>query len=1590
MSDNTLGTPRKTYPPVQCAGEFAEVMTAERAEGKTHVVAANHYKVSIQLSIIAVLSVLFACYDMTVALAVTLAFFAPGAYRLFRHKLSPPNLRALTPHLQCCVCSCALSLILWVEPCLPHLLLLLGLLRRVYMSTPSFRTSVAKITGFIRFLLFMWVMLPCVLLFSILWPTLCCLLAVVNLIRAIGIREFLVRTVKTPAFRLALFVWTVHKLRLIPLLVEIAAFQVQPLLPITEPHYNQLRGWCKQCDKLQGGVFGKTYKTTSQKLTTLPARFSPYLLPTALPDVDCGRRAISAISIKYKKQMIVKPTDRGTTVETMRHYLDLLYSRNIKINLFIAFETGLVNDTHAKSGDAVVLHLLNGVPHWEFCVPATPAHVPKVPIPTSSTSSPPSGATPSTPVVVTPVVENPIALAVPMALSTAADPVLLTLQLSSGHLHSAAYHLLQTAYDTPDVDTLHSTAAIDDLRVEHLTPVIFKTPFTPTSTALVVYKPPYSLVPTRYAAIGYHKLPPWYYSGPLRPFNPLNVPQFGFWILTMADRAFRVSGMYWGVTGLALPYEFDFLIAPTPWKHKRFEYKHFRPLKTLAGVPVVGTGRQQCLCGPCAFGLCNCTFNSSVVMMGCGPTSHEEVARLCACALAHRVDLALLNPAFKPRPLHTEPVAKPVCPTYLLAPFVVNGLHIGFRQDGIFLKPTLSSTVTMTHNHLLLSAVAHLPALSTAAHANAARMALSLRNEKYDRRIDNMTVPIIHDAKVEFPTARLIAAHVDSLVNPLPQVYLFPPVGNTMLGSQPLSLWLVLVLNYKILMHTLLSAFGVPSAPLLTDITQQGDLHTLTLPDRSAPEVTLGRFGQLTAMLSAALYASTLYAFGPLFGFSKLYVTVSVAIDLNLNFWLSTLQPLQRRVVTKALASFVGMGYFALYGTGVISRRHAIKSALFHLGSLATSKSCDHLSHKMVNAFLSKAVSDYPVPYYDPVQLKGYAKRFGRVKSTGVAGECPQFCLKRCAGCGLYPQTKFKWVKSLCPSCYTSLTTVPDDGTWQTAYANLLPLQLPTGVYHLIRAIGIKSFEPVPKAKPVDPTFIIHEPKRPRQEKPPRVNNCLTGIGFLPRYTTIANTKAMQKTGLQFRVGLSTPKCQVSWMPLVSRFVHPVNLLPWYPASHAKSYINDLIDFGVVDYNQPCWLDLQRPERRQVFEQALTKLHQGCTSMEPVQAFIKTELTQAQMKNVHWSLEEGIARIIQCVCALAQVLLGIFIVAYQRAFESAHHTGKFQYAGGMTPTQLNAFAAKFYVPGKYLTSSYTYELDFSMFDSTIGPEIHQFLAEIYKQSGLTFTPLIQSAFNHVANPAGYTSYGYRYAGKTMNASGRVDTAVLNAIVNMAAQQVVFTAHYNSMTVEEVLMDPRIIDETPMDLICLGDDSITVYPFKIDKQFLTDSFAKLGLVAPDSKIQIHEDFRRCTFLGCRPWPSVIDGEDVACWGPTIGRRLPKMGFCVDLKISPQLWLRGTSLAYLTTCQHVPIIYDMAMKVFNLTTGPTVIADSLKPTHTTDTRLKMVSHYLPGFFELVYERSWSELMELRDLVQQVVTLPAVISHPIMDWLTVVDPG
>jgi hypothetical protein len=173
----------------------------------------------------------------------------------------------------------------------------------------------------------------------------------------------------------------------------------------------------------------------------------------------------------------------------------------------------------------------------------------------------------------------------------------------------------------------------------------------------------------------------------------------------------------------------------------------------------------------------------------------------------------------------------------------------------------------------------------------------------------------------------------------------------------------------------------------------------------------------------------------------------------------------------------------------------------------------------------------------------------------------------------------------------------------------------------------------------------------------------------------------------------------------------------------------------------------------------------------------------------------------------------------------------------------------------------------------------------------------------------------------MNASGRDDTALANAILNGFAMTLSAAAAWYKKDL--MSLTPADVEslKTVLQLSVCGDDTLGFLPPLPDREraeFLTRLRANIGRFGFEAKAFASDKFSDGVYLGHRPLP--VNGRYY--WHKTLGRCLYKVGWQPDVVGDGAAYMHGIMRMHTLCSAHTPILADIATTYCSLRAGSKV--------------------------------------------------------------------
>lgn len=371
---------------------------------------------------------------------------------------------------------------------------------------------------------------------------------------------------------------------------------------------------------------------------------------------------------------------------------------------------------------------------------------------------------------------------------------------------------------------------------------------------------------------------------------------------------------------------------------------------------------------------------------------------------------------------------------------------------------------------------------------------------------------------------------------------------------------------------------------------------------------------------------------------------------------------------------------------------------------------------------------------------------------------------------------------------------------------------------------------------------------------------------------------------------------QYCWL-LIPGFAVPKDHLPW---------------------TREFWINSMPMRRRKPLQNALRKRlqrgepHKHYSKFKP---FVKDEhalwagVIDGELSN---EVVEAIPRTIFAPHDETHLDAGRYLKPLVQELKGVWHPENWIFYASSTPEKLDAWLNASCNAESYFCA------DYSAFERSHSPKSWDFMEGLYRQIYPGAEPEFWKALKAWREPSGVTKMPkfdarIEFKAQCMNASGRDDTSLSNAILNGMALAFSFAAALSGKTVLEVGVEELRRAQELVRIAVMGDDSLVACSFDVAKyqEKILESLRLFGFVVKSfATPNLHD----VTFLGMMPYP--VAGRFY--WGPTIGRRMYKAFWQHDAKGNLPAWTKGAA-QQLMLCACVPIVYDCAVQVDTVLAG-----------------------------------------------------------------------
>lgn len=516
---------------------------------------------------------------------------------------------------------------------------------------------------------------------------------------------------------------------------------------------------------------------------------------------------------------------------------------------------------------------------------------------------------------------------------------------------------------------------------------------------------------------------------------------------------------------------------------------------------------------------------------------------------------------------------------------------------------------------------------------------------------------------------------------------------------------------------------------------------------------------------------------------------------------------------------------------------------------------------------------------------------------------------------------------------------------------------------------------------------------------PPRFTHTLAGIALAgARPMVSANTSYNKGKALCGRVFRQQPRAEWGRGPCPE-------IWRW-----ARQFVPELLgEFTTERMSVEEWLDSMPSRRRKALRAAYLKYQRAGWTEGYVKfaAFVKTELLPGFGKRGGDldRLLEMMDRIIQGPRDETHVIAGPWLKPLLKKLKTLWRPDGPIFYGSAGPEDLHVWLQRLVEAStKDAQPGLLFWSDFTMFDNTHSQESWAFLEWLYSQAGIDDVDFWK-VIDAWRQPSGRIG-PFRYKANIMNASGRDDTALANAILNGFATYLSAVAAYLrkplcTLTIRDV-HEARASDVFVS--VC-GDDSLGRVPIldpQAVEQFRQSMVRNLRMFGFTAKLYCSMNIGDAVYLGMRPYPT----KSGWFWGKTIGRATYKMGWVLD-KGDRDVMAHITGIADMhSLCsRHVPVLADLAAKIVELRAGakrtPPAL-DENRPWEWTyqsgveydEITLKAVAEAYStrvtasGPHDVDQDVTVKDILDLVDTIRGIRQLPCVVDHWLWRRMVLVD--
>lgn len=458
---------------------------------------------------------------------------------------------------------------------------------------------------------------------------------------------------------------------------------------------------------------------------------------------------------------------------------------------------------------------------------------------------------------------------------------------------------------------------------------------------------------------------------------------------------------------------------------------------------------------------------------------------------------------------------------------------------------------------------------------------------------------------------------------------------------------------------------------------------------------------------------------------------------------------------------------------------------------------------------------------------------------------------------------------------------------------------------------------------------------------------------------------------------------------------YPARVGPW--ASVRR--LTDALLPGFFDEYQPMdvhqWISEAPARRRKAFERALELLKKGWSDeWEWFGSFIKSEkLPDFEpygdgCEAIIVQLAHLVDRLIQGPHDCTHLIAGPLLKPVTRRLKEVWNVNAPIFYAAVSVEKLDLWFNRVYSP-----NSWGLMCDYTMFDNSHSHYSWDWVESLYRRLGLfELEPRLAQVLRAWREPKGRMhgkGWTIKYRAYVMNASGRDDTALANALLNGAAMFLSLVSVYARKPVVALTEADVRHWSGVLNLSICGDDSLAVLPYlpvteEVFRSELSAALASFGFTAGSDKMKISREPFDFVYLGMRPHCS----EGKWYFAKTIGRALWKFGWQLDKDGDVGAWMAGNCEQVVATQQIVPILYDTAEAYLEGYWGPVNREEDLYRPWQRTTATPLYDSDVVRYLARGYGVSYAEFCDCIVYVRRQRCFPCVLCHPVLTKILCVD--